>query len=141
MSAALGMVLVVFGAIACLVAGALLIRRARRNPRVAFIVSSALVVGGAAFLVALVVSGVRHFGGHRPIGGYVCAPWWVQIDSPGGLANDHITPASQCRQAALDATDTVLIQSGLVAAVWAGLVGGYLGMRRRTLAAEAGATR
>jgi hypothetical protein len=135
MSAAVGMVLVAFGTIACLLGGGLLLRRARRTPSVALIAASSLLLGAAVFLVALLVSGLRHFGGHVQSGGYACAPWWAQIDSTAGLANDHITPATECRQVATDAVSSVLTQSGVVAAVWVGLAGGYLVVRRRTLAA------
>jgi hypothetical protein len=131
MSAALGMVLVAFGAIGCLLGGGLIFRKARGNPRIPMIVASAVLLGAAAFLIALLVSGLRHFGGRVQSGGYACAPWWVQIDSSAGLANDHFTPAFDCRQAARDVTGTIVAQFALVAAAWGGLVGGYLAMRRR----------
>lgn len=133
MSAALGMVLVTFGTIACLACCLLLIRRARRTPGLGLIVATSLLLGGAAFGVTVLVSGLRHFGGQVQSGGYACAPWWAQIDSAAGLADDHVTPDSDCRRAAEDAVSTVLLQSGLIAVVWAGLAGGYLAVRRRTL--------
>jgi hypothetical protein len=138
MSAALGMVLVAFGTVVCLACGALLVRRARRQPGIRLIVATTLVLGGAAFLIALLVSGLRHFGGEVQSGGYACAPWWSQIDSTAGLANDHVTPATDCRQAAIDAIDTVLTQCGLIALTWGGLVGGYLTVRRHAVSTEPG---
>ena len=134
MSAAVGMVLVAFGTIACLAGGVLLVRLARRTPTPRLIVVSTLVLGVTAFAIALLVSGLRHFGGDVQSGGYACAPWWAQIDSAAGLADDHVTPATDCRQAALDAVDSVLVQSALIGVAWAALVGGYLTVRRRTIA-------
>jgi hypothetical protein len=136
MSAAAGMVLVAFGALAMLAAGALLVRRARRTPSAARIVASAAVVGAAAFLVVLLLSGLRHFGGEvRLTDGsstHACAQWWMQIDSANGVGDVQPAPPD-CRQLALDAVDPTLRQSGFIAAAWTALVAGYLAVRRRTV--------
>jgi hypothetical protein len=136
MSAAVGVVLVTFAALACLGGGAWVIRRAYRGPRLPLVVAGGLLAGAAVFGIALVVSGLRHFGGHVTVsggrtGGYACAQWWMQIDTRYGLTNDHATPSPGCRQAAVNAADAVLLPSALVGAAWAVLVGGFLAVRMR----------
>jgi hypothetical protein len=133
MSAAGGMVLVAFAALGCLGFGGWLLLRARTKPAMKLVVACAALLGAAAFLIVLLGSGLRHFGGHVQSGGYTCAQWWVQIDAPHGLADDGISPDQSCRRAALDAVGTVLSQAALVAAAWAAIVSGYLVLRRRTL--------
>lgn len=139
MSAAVGVVLVAFGAIAFVCAGVWVIRRAYRRPRLPLALAGGLLAGGAVFGIALAASALRHFGGHVTLiggrtGGDACAQWWTQIDTVYGLTNDHATPSPGCRQAAVNAVDPVLLQSALVAVAWAALVGGFLAVRVRTLA-------
>jgi hypothetical protein len=137
MSAALGVVLVTFGAIAFGFAAVWLGRRAYRAPRLPAVLCSGLLAGGAVFGIVVVVSALRHFGGRVTItdggtGGYACAQWWAQLDSFNGVTNDHVTTSPDCRRAAIDAVGSALLQSALLAAAAAVLVGGFLAIRMRS---------
>jgi hypothetical protein len=137
MSAAVGVALVAFGSIALAGAAVWTGRRAYREPRLQWVLASGALSGVAVFGVALVVSALRHFGGRVSLlggrtGGYACAQWWAQIDSFNGVTNDHVTPSPDCRQMALNAVDTVLLQSAFIAAAWAVLIGGFLAVRLRS---------
>lgn len=145
MSAAVGVALVAFAAIAFIGAAAWVGRRAYRTPRWTLVLAGTLFSGGAMFGIVLVVSALRHFGGRVTLlgghtGGYACAQWWAQIDAGYGLTNDHVTPSPDCRQTALNEVDSVLLQSALLAAAAAVLVGGLLAVRMRANSTPGGAT-
>jgi hypothetical protein len=131
MSAAAGMVLVAFGMLAFVGCGGWLVWRAREQPTPLAVALAAATTGAAAFLVVLLVSGLRSFGG-------ACAEWWVQIDSVGGVESGTGAAAPSCRQAAVNAVDPTLVQAALVTLAWVALVAGYLAMRRRGMDSAAG---
>jgi hypothetical protein len=133
MSAAAGMVMVAFGMIAGIAGGGWLVWRARASGSSRLIGAAGATVAAAAFLVMLLVSGLRHFGS-----GTVCAQWWMEIDSATGIDRRSGAPAPGCRHAAVHAVSTALTQAALLAAVWAALVTGYLLLRRRAVSSAAG---
>ena len=95
----------------------------------------------AAFAAALFVQAFRHFGGTQEVGqggsGYVCAPWWMEIDSRSGITDgDYVGPAPACRQAAVGAVPTAVLQSGAVGLVAGGLCALWLYRGRRRSASH-----
>jgi hypothetical protein len=137
-SAAIGLVLLAVLVLALVGAG---IWAARRRPSVAMRkkLAASACFAVAAFAAALFVQAFRHFGGSHEIGqggsGYVCAPWWMEIDSTDGVTDgDYSGPAPACRQAAVAATPTALIEAGAVGLVAGALCAAwvYRGQRRST---------
>lgn len=99
------------------------------------ITAAALAFGIASFAVACLASSFRHFGGtdtddaaEQP---YVCEAWWYQISSPDGVATDSDLPSPACRDAAVRAIPTALIECGSIGSGAAVLAGGWIEFRRR----------